>query len=203
MELQQRFSTLLSNYTEDKNLIASLWNDVYTNYTEKHRAYHNLQHLTEIFSYFDLYKHELNQPNIVAISIFYHDVIYKVWNKENEEKSADFAFRKLNTVLNNTQLNEIQQQILATKNHSTQNNDTKWLVDFDLAILGQPPETYKKYTTQIRNEYKTVPNFIYKKGRKKVLLHFKKKSYIFATDKFRNLYEKIAKENLNNELKLL
>jgi len=70
MELQQRFSTLLFNYTKDKNLIASLWKDIEIHYTEKHRTYHNLQHLIEIFSYLDLYKDELEQPNIVTFSFF-------------------------------------------------------------------------------------------------------------------------------------
>jgi len=203
MGLQKRFSALLLNYTEDQNLITSLWKEVYIRYTEKHRAYHNLQHLKELFSYFDLYKDELESPDMVAFSIFYHDVIYKVWNKDNEEKSAAFAIQKLIVFLNNDDLNKIKQQILATKTHSAQNNDSKWLVDFDLAILGQPTKTYTKYTKKIREEYKTVPNFMYKKGRKKVLAHFIKKPYIFATKEFRKIYEQKANENLANELKSL
>jgi len=92
---------------------------------------------------------------------------------------------------------------MATKTHTAKNNDTKWLIDFDLAILGQSFKTYERYTKLIREEYKTVPNFIYKKGRKKVLQYFIKKPFIFATEKFKNLYEDKAKENLNYELKQL
>lgn len=137
MNLKQRFSKLLLNYTEDTNQIASLWNDISNKYTEKHRAYHNLNHLTEMFSYFDIFKHKIENPYIVAFSIFYHDIIYAIWKKDNEEKSANFAIEKLTGIINDVDLKEIYNQIIATKTHVANNKDTKWLVDFDLAVLGQ------------------------------------------------------------------
>ena len=203
MDLKQRFYNLLSNYIQDKDLTSSLWNEIYTHYSEKHRAYHNLNHLKEIFSYFDVYKDKLIHPDIVALSIFYHDIIYNIWSKDNEEKSADFMIDKLSDIVDASSLKEVYNQIIATKTHTATNNDTKWLLDFDLAILGQSADTYSKYTKQIRKEYKTVPSFIYKKGRKKVLLHFLNKPVIFATENFIKLYNKKAKENLTNELKYL
>lgn len=203
MELQQRFYNLLFHYTKNENIIASLWKEVHENYSEKHRAYHNLNHLKELFIQFDAYKTELNKPNIVAFSIFYHDIIYKIWNKDNEEKSADFAMTKLSGIINALDIKEIHQQIIATKTHSTTNEDTKWLMDFDLAILGQSEKTYKEYTQLIRKEYKAIPKIIYKSGRKKVLQHFLNKSFIFATKEYRKLHEDKAKENLHFELKSL
>lgn len=203
MQLQQRFYNLLLNYTQEKGIIDSLWKEVYENYSEKHRAYHNLNHLKELFIQFDTYKATLNKPNLLAISIFYHDIIYKIWNKNNEEKSADFAVTKLSGIINTLDLTITHQQILATKTHSTTNEDTKWLMDFDLAILGQPEKTYKEYTNSIRKEYKAIPTIIYKSGRKKVLQHFLNKSFIFATNEYRKLHEAKAKENLRFELKSL
>ena len=100
-------------------------------------------------------------------------------------------------------LNEIYKQIVATKTHIANDNDTKWFVDFDLAILGKPSEVYKNYSQLIRKEYKLVPSFLYKKGRKKVLQHFIKKPSIYITDEFKNLYENKAKENVINELNSL
>lgn len=203
MNLNQRFSELLLNYTDDTTLVTSLWNDIRIRYTEKHRTYHNLQHLKELFINFDIFKDKLNKPDIIAFSIFYHDIIYNVWSKKNEEKSADFAVHKLSGIINDLDVKEVYNKIIATKTHIADAIDTKWLVDFDLIILGQSTETYTKYSNLIREEYKTVPNFIYKKGRKKVLQHFIKKPFIFATEEVRQLYEKKAKENLSNELKSL
>jgi predicted metal-dependent HD superfamily phosphohydrolase len=204
MNLKQRFHKLVSIYTEDNNLIDFLWNAINTHYSEKHRAYHNLTHITEIFNYFDVYKQRIEHPNIIEFSIFYHDIIYNIWKQDNEEKSAVFALKHLSKLnLPIPFLEQISQQIIATKTHATADNDTKWMVDFDLAILGQPVNVYQKYTQLIREEYKLIPKFIYKKGRKKVLQHFIDKPFIYATNQFKEQYETQARKNLFTELKSL
>ena len=201
MNLEKRFSTLLSEYTNYSILIVSLWKNIDKHYSETHRTYHNKTHLVELFKYFDIYKKNLKNPDTVAFSIFYHDVIYNIWKKDNEEKSADYALKELSKIkLSSRILDEIHQQIIATKTHQANDNDTKWFVDFDLAILGKSSKIYKNYAQLIRKEYKLVPDFLYKKGRKKVLQHFIDKPFIYATDEFRKLYENQAKENLTNEL---
>ncbi len=202
--LKNRFTNLLENYTEDSKLIAILWDSVFKKYSEKHRAYHNLTHLEEIFKYFDVYQQEIEEPNTMAFSIFYHDVIYNIWKKDNEEKSADFAIDKLQQISLPTDiLHKVHQQIIATKRHESSNTDTKYLLDFDLAILGQPEHIYKTYTQKIRKEYKLIPSLIYKKGRIKVLEHFSNKSSIYKTSAFIDFYEQQAKENLQTELNTL
>jgi len=203
MLLQNRFITLLKNYTSEVVLIDNLWNEILKKYSEKHRAYHNLNHLEEIFVYFDIYKDKINKPDIIGLSIFYHDIIYNIWKKDNEEKSADFAIEKLSGILKKEDLQEIHQQIIATKTHEGNDKDTKYLLDFDLVILGQSERVYKTYTENIRQEYKLIPSFMYKKGRIKVLEHFINKSSIYKTDAFIDLYGKQAKTNLTNELNSL
>ncbi len=201
MDLKKRIHKLVSNYTKDENRIELLWKDIHKHYSEKHRAYHNLNHLTEIFKYVDVYKQHIENYDSLAFSIFYHDIIYNIWKEDNEEKSADFAVKHLSkTNIETSFLETIHQQITATKTHEATNNDTKWMVDFDLAILGASAETYINYTKKIREEYKLVPKLLYKKGRKKVLQHFIDKPFIYATEEFRGLYEDQVKYNLTNEL---
>ena len=204
MTLQQRFYNLLSQYTKNSVLIAEFWNTIVANYSEKHRAYHNLKHLEEIFTYFDTHKAAIAKPNLLSFSIFYHDIIYNIWRKDNEEKSADFAVQELGNIdLSIEELSIIKQQIIATKTHEAIDNDTQLFIDFDLAILGRPAKVYQQYTALIRQEYKSVPWFLYKKGRKKVLQHFLEKPSIYNTTIFKKLYENQAKENLNLELNSL
>ncbi len=204
MDLKQRYSNLLSEYIEDENLIALLWKNLDEYYSEKHRTYHNKTHLVELFKYFDKYKSNLRTHNTLAFSIFYHDIIYNIWKQDNEEKSADYAVKALTKIrLPVSVLEEIHQQIIATKTHKANDNDSKWFVDFDLAILGKSSEVYKNYAQLIRKEYKLIPNFMYKKGRKKVLQHFIDKPFIYATEEFKELYEHQAKQNLINELNSL
>ncbi|WP_299158304.1 hypothetical protein [uncultured Tenacibaculum sp.] len=204
MNLILRFKKLVSSYTSNTILIDSLWNTLEKNYTEKHRAYHNFTHIEELFSYFDTYKNELENADIVSFSIFYHDMIYNIWKKDNEEQSAILALKELSKInLPHDFLKNINQQIIATKTHDAIDNDTKWMIDFDLAILGQQEDIYRNYTKLIRKEYKLVPSLLYKNGRQKVLQHFIDKPFIYATDEFRNLYESQAKLNLTNELNTL
>lgn len=201
-QLEKRFENLLIKYTDDTELIKEFWKNIYYKYSESHRAYHNLNHLEELFRYYRRFESQLENPNTIAFSIFYHDVIYNIWKKDNEEKSADYAVDELSKIsLSKEILDNIQEQILATKTHESNNNDSKLLIDFDLAILGQSEDTYNHYTKAIRKEYKLVPNVLYKKGRKKVLSHFLNKKSIYKTETFVNLYEERARVNLRNELK--
>ncbi len=204
MLLKQRFYDLISTYTNDKNLKESLWIEINACYIESHRSYHNLTHLSELFAYFDFYEEQIMKPDLISFSIFYHDIVYNIWKKDNEEKSALLAIERLAQVkLNSEELDSIHEQIIATKNHGTMHHDTKWLIDFDLGILGKSPEVYSNYAKLIRKEYKRIPNILYKRGRKKVLQHFINKPFIYATQEFRSIYEKQAKINLTNELKAL
>lgn len=81
--------------------------------------------------------------------------------------------------------------------------DTNFLLDIDLSILGKSPEVYKKYTEDIRKEYKIYPDFMYGKGRTKVLKSILELEAIFKTDFFKKAYEKQARENLTAELSQL
>ena len=203
LTLQERFTDLLSRFTNDTSLISSLWKSIESKYTEKHRTYHNLKHLEELFSYFDDYKTHLELPDLVSFSIFYHDIIYNIWKKDNEEKSADFALEVLSTLLPELSLEIIKEQIIATKTHESAHLDTQYLIDFDLAILGQSSVVYQQYSKLIRTEYKLVPSLLYKQGRKKVLQHFIDKPFIYKTDTFIAKFEEQAKTNLQNELNLI
>ena len=204
LTLQHRFNNLIGNYTNNQSLIDKLWSELFTHYNEKYRAYHNLAHLEELFNYYDVYNNSLLMPEIVAFSIFYHDIVYNIWKKDNEEKSADFALTVLKEInLPNHYYADIKNQILATKTHSAYSEDAQFLIDFDLAILGQSLDIYINYTQKIRKEYKLVPDVLYRNGRKKVLQHFLKKETIYATSIFKELYEKQARNNLMYELTIL
>ncbi|GAL73797.1 hypothetical protein JCM19275_2644 [Nonlabens ulvanivorans] len=204
MTLKARFINLTSSYINENESIELLWNELESHYTESHRTYHNLTHLEELFEYYDTYKKELEKPDLVAFAIFYHDIIYGIWNKKNEEDSAEKALNVLNkTALSVNDLTTIESHILATKTHNAFLKDTQWMIDFDLAILGSPIARYNLYSELIRKEYRKVPTFLYKKGRKKMLKHFLEKPFIYSTSTFKILYEKQAKKNLQAELNSL
>lgn len=130
---------------------------------------------------------------------------YDTKRQDNELKSAEIAGERLIRLgLTSDEVVNCQNQILTTKHHQANNDiDANFLVDFDLAILGEDQSTYLKYIKDIRAEYSIYPDFLYRRGRKKVLQHFLEMDHIFKTTEFRNLYEQRARENLNMELQEL
>ncbi|GAA4773835.1 hypothetical protein GCM10023230_25670 [Flavobacterium hankyongi] len=153
--------------------------------------------------WFEKYKNELQFPDEVLYSIFYHDYVYNSTRKDNELKSAEFAVKILpaTTTLNKELVFDL---IMATKNHQPKTkDDEKWLIDFDLKILSKDWDEYQTYYQQIRKEYKIYPDFLYNPGRKKALEHFLENKFIYQTDVFRDLYEQQARENIKREIDLL
>ncbi|MGE5944923.1 MAG: hypothetical protein ACM31G_11355, partial [Flavobacteriales bacterium] len=77
---------------------------------------------------------------------------------------------------------------------------TNILLDLDLSILGKSPEEYKKYCENIKKEYHIYPDFMYRKGRIKVLKNLLDLNSIYKTSFFKNVYEEQAKMNVRFEL---
>lgn len=205
MELKERFTQTCFPFIQDQNLIDSLWQEIEKKYSGKSRHYHNLEHLENMFAELDTVKDQILNFSNISFSVFYHDVIYDASSKTNEEKSADFARKRLQQFnVNTADISEIHFQILATKSHQkSENKDTNYLLDADLSILGKDWETYLDYTKKIRKEYSIYPDLLYKPGRKKVLKHFLELENIFKTDVFKEKYENRARENILFEIETL
>ncbi|WP_449399126.1 HD domain-containing protein [Chryseobacterium wanjuense] len=169
MELKERFLQNCLLFTKDQNLIENLWSEIEQKYSEKGRYYHNLEHIKNMFSELDSVKDKLENYSLVLFSVFYHDVIYDASSKSNEEKSAEFAKIRLEKLhVDSHSVKKISEQIIATKTHQkSEDNDTNYLLDADLSILGKDLETYIDYTKKIRKEYAIYPDIFYKPGRKK------------------------------------
>jgi len=189
----------------DKTLVQKLWTEVKVAYSGSNRFYHNLLHLDHLLTELLPVKNEIHDWHIIIFSIAYHDVIYYVSKKDNEERSADYAFERLTLLrLTEHEKQKCVNQVLATKMHViNSDNDTNFFTDADLSILGTDPQSYSRYTSQIRKEYRLYPDMVYKPGRKKVLLHFLSMPYIFKTELFRQKFETQARANLAQELKTL
>ncbi|PRB01902.1 hypothetical protein CQ046_14485 [Chryseobacterium sp. MYb7] len=205
MNLKSQFEELCSPFTEDGQLIANLWKEIETKYSENGRHYHNLLHLENMFRELEEVRINISDFTALSFSVFYHDVIYDATSKANEEKSAAKAVKRLAELhIHQDTISIISAQILATKFHQrSDQQDTNYILDADLSVLGKDFETYLEYTQNIRKEYSIYPDFLYKPGRKKVLKHFLELESIFKTEYFKGKYEAQAKENIAAELRLL
>lgn len=204
MDLKERYIKIFSKYVANESESTFLWKELEDAYNQSYRKYHNLNHLNELFGYYDKFSDFIENTEEIQIAIFYHDFIYSIWKKDNEEKSAIKAVQVLQDIgFDMDGIHRIDKLILCTKHHNGTSNDENLLIDFDLAILGQSEEAYQDYTQKIRKEYAKIPGILYRKGRKKVLQHFLDKSSIYQTTVFKSTFEKQARVNLSNELSSL
>ncbi len=203
--IQSSYIELLKEYRVDFNSATELWGEIKTNYTKSNRHYHNLQHLGDLLGQLTNVKDRIDNWKVILFTVYYHDIIYKSTKKDNEEKSAELASKRMTEIgVDENDIKMCFEQIIATKTHIKHpNSDTNFFTDADLSILGQGPDTYKTYCENIRKEYSIYPNFLYNKGRKKVINHFLSMKKIFKTEEFFTKFEEQAKLNLQQELKSL
>lgn len=201
MLIKEQFLESVSAYTTDHRQPLSLWSEIEKSYSGAKRHYHNLVHLENLTSELLSIREEFEHWDTVVFSIAYHDAVYNTLKRDNEEKSAGLAMKRLSEI--NVPAKDIEackNYILATKLHGVHSEEINLFTDADLSILGASPEAYAVYSKQIRLEYAWYPDIVYNPGREKVLLHFLSMENIFKTKHFRDRYETTARMNIQDEL---
>jgi len=210
--LNAHFAQQLSAMTSDISLkqIDRLWQDIAMRYGEPQRAYHTLDHIEQLLLQFEGIKHHLTEPHIIALALYYHDVIYDPTRSDNELQSADFATDALNPYLSPKHCQQIYALIMITANHqidalidNVKYNDAAYLLDMDLSILGAPWSTYQQYANEVRQEYAHVLDDSYRDGRTAVLKGLLAHPKLYLTDHYYDQLETQARDNLKRELTLL
>ncbi|WP_394124811.1 HD domain-containing protein [Psychrobacter nivimaris] len=211
-ELGKYFAQHLSAMTSDisPKQIDRLWQDIVMRYGEPQRAYHTLNHIQQLLVEFENIKQVLSEPHIIALALYYHDVIYDPTRSDNELQSAEFATDALGPYLSQEQRQQIHAVIMMTANHqldtlvdSDKYNDAAYLLDMDLSILGAQWSAYEQYAKAIRQEYAHVADDDYRDGRTAVLQGLLAHPKLYLTDHYYNQLETQARDNIKHELTLL
>lgn len=196
----------LTAFSKKEEVKEELWNEIVYRYSERHRHYHNLNHIAFLFSQCDKYLSRIANPAVTGFAILYHDIVYDTYRPDNEEQSAALAETHLKQLsVNASVIENIKTFIIATKDHKIPESyplqdDLGLFLDFDIAILGAEPDTYKAYSEKIRQEYLKYPDNIYKEGRRQALEKVLASEKIFLTDDFIELMESTARQNINKEV---
>jgi predicted metal-dependent HD superfamily phosphohydrolase len=168
---------------------AALLEQLLARYREPHRHYHTLRHLEECFQKFDELRDVASYPDAVEMAIWFHDAIYDPRRDDNEARSADWAKAAVGE--------RVAALVLATRHEAVPADvDAQVLVDVDLAILGAPPARFDEYERQVREEYRWVPEPIYRHQRRQILDRFLARRSIYHTQRFIARYEAQARVNL-------
>ncbi|KAJ8598415.1 hypothetical protein CTAYLR_007648 [Chrysophaeum taylorii] len=179
------------------------WERIRSAYGEPHRRYHTLEHLSEVFAWRDRFRARLSRPLVVDLAIFFHDIVYDPQSSRNEEESALVLAEFFAAASPELSLLERQlafEWIVQTKHHRCMADDPidcKFFMDFDMAVLGKPAAEYDAYAARAREEYASVPEAAWCRGRGAVLE--KMATPVFATEEMRELLEERAHENMRRE----
>ena len=213
MPLSQRFTALFS--AKNQSLALQCFDVLTEHYSESHRHYHTLHHITACLDQLDSLlldtQHEEDTAYLsdhyrdLALALWFHDVIYDPTRQDNEAQSAQFAQRWLRQLNEpNSIVSAVNDYILATAHtaqHTVDNTVINTyaadvLLDIDLSILGAPAAQFQHYEAAIRQEYHFVLAPQYRQGRIDVLTHFLAQPTIFRSNIYRSLYEQQARINL-------
>jgi predicted metal-dependent HD superfamily phosphohydrolase len=183
-----------------------VFNQLVASYSERHRHFHTLQHLRECLAHCEAAVSLAQRPAEVELALWFHDAVYDPRRADNEERSAEWAWRSILAAGCAEEVAQrVQSLVLATRTHEPVGGDvdTQLLLDIDLAILGAAPERFAAYESQIRAEYAHVPEADFRSGRAQVLSGFLARPRIYATAAFHDALEHRARENLANALAVL
>jgi predicted metal-dependent HD superfamily phosphohydrolase len=155
-----------------------LWPDwrefkrIRTIYKGPDRHYHTWQHIYETCLF--VRRHYGFQP-LVILALIYHDVIYNVKSKLNEEESAivweTYAMTRSLHRHKSLKVKEVAELIRMTAKHKVEENATlsfRIMSDADMSIFLCPDEHYLEYARNIWREYHSFGRDAYLTGR----LHF-------------------------------
>src|SRR5688500_10485805 len=86
---------LAEKYSSDLAIAEKLLDELVKKYSGSGRHYHNWQHIQTLLNVSEKYAEQLVDKGVVEFAIFYHDAIYNVLRKDNEQRSAAMATDRL------------------------------------------------------------------------------------------------------------
>lgn len=202
IDLNKMWTRVTEKYSDDPVQIETLWSEIVISYSNPMRAYHNLEHIQYLMEQAVSHKDEIEDFDAIVMAIMYHDIIYDNNRKDNEDNSAALArFRLGEMSFPSHVIERCIRHIQATQGHLPSDDpDTNFMIDFDLAILGEETGMYQLYREKVRREYWNVTDADFDIGRGKWITALLKRQRIYVTDGYYERYEEKARANLRKEL---
>lgn len=193
----------------DSTELFSTFDGLVERYCESHRAYHTLAHVEHALEELSGARGEAADPEAVELALWFHDVVYDLGSRSNEEESAELARAAAERLgLDAARAGRVAELILATRHDAAPvDGDARLVVDVDLSILGQSRERFDTYEEEIRREYAPVIEergaVAFNRGRAGILERFLERPAIYSTELFRARYEDQARANLRHSIRRL
>jgi predicted metal-dependent HD superfamily phosphohydrolase len=176
-------------------------------YAAPGRHYHDERHLDDCLWQLDQI-HDLAEAErrLLRWAILWHDSIYEPTRTDNEELSAERAFRELaGCGVAEETAGEVARLIRLTRGHRVESGDRLGaiLVSIDLSILGADAERYRSYAADVRREYAHVGDEAWQAGRAAVLKRLLEANPLYPEPSLRAELEEQARSNMEEEISSL
>lgn len=175
-------------------------------WAEPHRHYHGTAHLLEVLERLEeLFAAGEPVSRATVLAAWFHDAVHDGTAGEDERRSADLVTELGPPAgLEPRTVAEVRRLVLLTVDHAPDpaDRDGAALCDADLAVLGAPPERYRRYVAAVRREYAHLDAATFARGRAQVLRSLLA-GQIFTTGHARARWEPAARRNVLAELERL
>ncbi|SDX79582.1 HD domain-containing protein [Hymenobacter psychrophilus] len=202
--MQTRWNALIAPIVADAALRDVTYQQLSTAYSGPGRYYHNLHHVQALLDTVEEYAGLVKDREVVELAVWFHDAVYDYLSSENETRSAELARQFLvHTTLSPERQARVAYLIECTAHHTASYApapDLDFFLDADLQILGGAEADYAEYARQIRQEYRLIPDLLYRRGRRKVLEQLLNTPILYRTPEFRERLDAAARRNLRAEL---
>lgn len=184
---------------------AALLHALVARYTEPHRHYHTLQHLDACLRHLPALRGFASHPDEVALALWFHDAIYDIGATDNERRSAHWAVDSLLSAGVEVAVSQRVFSLIMVTRHDVapRTVDEQVMLDVDLAILGARAEVFDGYEGQVRVEYRTVSEPLFRANRRRILQGFLARERIYHTGLFHGRFETQARRNLARSIAAL
>jgi len=200
-DLLDSWAALITRHSRDEDAVAT-GRALLACWSEPHRRYHCVTHLRDVLAGVEELADLADDADAVRLAAWYHDCVYD-GRPDDEERSAQRAEQDLSRLGVTPQLvDEVARLVRMTVSHHPAPGDhnAEVLSDADLAALALPTEDYRRNTEAIRGEYAHIPDEVFRKGRRGVLLALLEGPGVFRTEPGRQRWEAAAQRNLRAEL---
>jgi predicted metal-dependent HD superfamily phosphohydrolase len=167
---------------------------------EAQRHYHDQGHLIWLLDEADRRSALIGDASFVGYAIWFHDAVYEPGRPDNEQVSADWARHSLTH--DPALADRVGRVIEQTKKHheGEAEGDAALFLDMDIAILGEPWETYCRYAAGVRREFSMYPDGAFAAGRSRFLEQQLEHPRTFRTDLYEQERGEAARANMCWEL---
>ena len=184
---------------------AIIYRQLISAYRSRSRHYHTVTHLEACLRELESARPHLAEPAMVELALWFHDAVYRTFRRDNEERSAQWAREALvKAGATDETAARVASYVLATKHgEAPLTGDMAYVVDIDMAILGEAEPVYDEFEQQVRREYWWVGRKRFVRNRIQLLNSFLSRAAIYATPHFQERYEKPARKNIARSIKQL